>query len=338
MKAIIYPGDGQALTLATVADPTPGPGDLVIAVHRCGICGTDLHMTQGKPFQFPAGCIPGHEYAGEVVAIGAGVAGWAIGDRLTALPSNGCGRCIACDHGNLVLCRDAPGVMGGFAEYLKISAAVALKLPATLSLEDGALIEPLAVGRYGMRQVAIDANSRVLVLGGGSVALAAIWWARLFGAGRIVALSRAQRRADLALAMGADQFVGAGEGEGESIRAALGGPPTIVVECVGTAGMLARAIGHAGTLGHVISLGFCTDPDTLIPAVAATKGVTLHFPVGYALADFEAVARVYDAAHANPALMITSRCTLASVPDTFARLRGSHAETKVHVMPTAIGL
>lgn len=332
MKAAVYPGAGAALTIETLPDPTPGPGELVIAVHRCGICGTDLHMTQGKAFQFPAGCVPGHEYAGEVVAIGAGVEGWAIGDRMTALPSTGCGTCAACAHGNLVLCRDAPGVMGGFSEYLKVPAKVALKLPSSLSMEDGALIEPLAVGRYGMRQVRIDAQSRVLVLGGGTVALAAIWWSRAFGAGRIAALSRSERRADLALAMGADRFITAGDGDGERIREALGGAPTIVVECVGTPGMLTQATALCGTLGHVISLGFCTEPDAVIPAMAATKGVTMHFPVGYALSDFEAVARAYDCGHADPAQMVSSLCTLDELPAMFTHLRGANAETKVQVL------
>ena len=132
--------------------------------------------------------------------------------------------------------------------------------------------------------------------------------------------------------MGADRFVAAGEGEAETVRNALGGAPTIVVECVGTPGMLARALGLVGTLGQLVSLGFCTAPDAVVPAVAAMKGATLHFPVGYALADFEAVARVYDRAHADPALMVSSRCTLEAVPDMFARLRGDNAETKVHVL------
>lgn len=331
MRAIVYPGAGAPLVLERVPDPEPGPGELVIKVHRCGICGTDLHMTEGSGFEFPAGTVPGHEYAGEVVAIGKEVAGWAEGDRLTALPSTGCGNCAACAQGNLVLCRDAPGVMGGFADYLKVPAKVAVKLPSVLSLADGALIEPLAVGLYGMRQVVMDTNSRVLVLGGGSVALGAIWWARRLGAGRIIAASRSLRRAEMALAMGADAFVTFGENEATEIREALGGPPDIVVECVGTAGFLGKAVQHVASLGQVLSMGFCTVPDTLIPAVAATKGVTMRFPVGYALSDFERVARDIDRGHADPKMMISSVVALDDVPATFDRLRGPNAETKVQI-------
>src|SRR5665213_3270004 len=190
--------------------------------------------------------------------------------------------------------------MGGFAEYLKLPAGVAIKLPSTLSLADGALIEPMAVGLYGMRQVPIDSNSRILVLGGGSVALAAIWWARRLGAGRIVTASRSARRSEMALAMGADAFVAFGENDGPEIREALGGSPDIVVECIGASGFLAKAVQHVASMGQVLSMGFCTTPDALIPAIAASKGVTMRFPVGYALSDFERVARDLDRGHADP--------------------------------------
>lgn len=116
MKAAVYPGSGQPLSIENLPDPEPGPDDVVIKVQRCGICGTDLHMTQAHPFwQFAAGTVPGHEYAGEIVAVGSRVSNFKSGDRITALPSTGCGNCVACFQGNLSLCHNAPGVMGGFA-------------------------------------------------------------------------------------------------------------------------------------------------------------------------------------------------------------------------------
>src|SRR5262249_40733038 len=117
MKAAIYPGAGKAMVIEDVPDPTPGPDDVIIKVHRCGICGTDLHMTEGHQWQFSANTIPGHEYAGEIVEVGANVAGLRKGDLITALPSTGCGACEACRQGNFPLCHSAPGVMGGYAEY-----------------------------------------------------------------------------------------------------------------------------------------------------------------------------------------------------------------------------
>lgn len=329
MKAAVYPGGGAAMVIETLSDPEPGPGELLLRVHRCGICGTDLHMTEGHAWQFPAGTVPGHEYAGEVVALGKGVEHVRIGDRITALPSLSCGQCIAAEHGNNVLCQHRGGVLGGFAELMTVPVEVALKLPSALSLADGALIEPMAVGRYGVRLVGVRPGEPVLVLGAGSVALAAIWWLRRLGAGRIAVLARSQRRKALALAMGADAFLT----EGEGVVEVLGGAPTQVFECVGSPGFVAQAVGHCRTLGQVISLGFCTASESIIPAVAGYKGVSLHFPVGYSMADFVACADEFDKGHADPGTMVSSVRSLDALPATFAELREPNAETKVHIAP-----
>jgi 2-desacetyl-2-hydroxyethyl bacteriochlorophyllide A dehydrogenase len=332
MRAAIYPGAGQPLTIEDVTDPEPGPDDLIIKIHRCGICGTDLHMTEGHAFQFPAGSTPGHEFAGEVVAKGRDVTGWKSGDRLTALPSLGCGQCAACAHGNWTLCRNKQGGMGGFADYVRVAAPAAVRLPDSLSMADGALVEPLAVGLYGVRQAANISGARVLVLGAGTVALTAIWWARRLGAGRIAATSRSPRRGNMTLAMGADAFIAADEDEAAQINSALDGEADIVLECVGNPGFLAKAISHVRTLGEVISMGFCTAPDSLIPAMAAFKGATLKFPVGYALSDFERAVTELERGHADPKMLVTSTTSLADLADAFAALRQPHAETKVHMV------
>jgi len=333
MKAAVYPGAGKPLVLEDLPDPEPGPDDVVIAMRRCGICGTDLHRTEGHPWQFAPGTVPGHEYAGEVVAVGAKVTGIRTGDLITALPSTGCGQCEACHRGNLALCHNAPGVMGGFAEFVRIPASVAVKLPGTLSVADGALIEPLAVGLYATRMSRIQPGDRVLVLGAGSVALCAIYWARRLGAGRIVAMSRSVRRRHMALEMGAGAYVQYGENEIGEVLEALGGQPDIVFECVGKPGFVMKGIQHVRDFGQVVSLGFCTAPDQFVPAVAGFKGVSLQFPVGYSLKDFRYVADVMDAGHVDPKVLISSVVTLEQLPAAFEELRGDNDETKVQIAP-----
>ncbi|HEX4378023.1 MAG TPA: alcohol dehydrogenase catalytic domain-containing protein, partial [Steroidobacteraceae bacterium] len=210
MKAAIYPGQGRPIVIRDLPDPKPGPDDLIIKVARCGICGTDLTMTKGTgPWDFGADSQFGHEYAGEIVEVGANVRGRRIAEHISVLPSPACGHCAACrTHGNHVLCQDKPGTaMVGFAQFARVPANLATPLPATLSMADGALIEPLAISLYGVNFARIQPGDRVLVLGGGTVALYAIYWARRLGAGRIVAMSRSERRRDLSLAMGATSFI-----------------------------------------------------------------------------------------------------------------------------------
>ncbi|MBU6206883.1 MAG: alcohol dehydrogenase catalytic domain-containing protein, partial [Alphaproteobacteria bacterium] len=210
MRAAIYPGNGQTVRIETVPDPVPAPGELLIKVDRCGICGTDLSMTRGGRWDFGQNVQFGHEYAGTVIGYGKGVEGWREGDHIAVLPSVACGECRSCrSHGNNVLCASKPGnVMTGFAEYARVPTSVATRLPSVLSMADGALIEPLAISLYGVSLARIQPGNPVLVLGGGTVALYAIYWARRLGAGKIVAMSRSPRRKDLSLAMGADVFMG----------------------------------------------------------------------------------------------------------------------------------
>jgi (R,R)-butanediol dehydrogenase/meso-butanediol dehydrogenase/diacetyl reductase len=138
----------------------------------------------------------------------------------------------------------------------------------------------------------------------------------------------------MALAMGADAFIQSSADEIKEVAEALGGSPHIVFECVGASGLLPLAIQHAGVLGHVVSLGFCTAPDAIVPAVAGYKGVRLSFPVGYTLKDFEYVADTMLAGHADPKMLISSVTSLDKLPDVFESLRGPNAETKVHLSMT----
>jgi threonine dehydrogenase-like Zn-dependent dehydrogenase len=332
MKVAVYPGGGAPLRIETRPEPEPGPADVVIKVHRCGICGTDLHMTSGHGWDFPAGCVPGHEYSGEIVAVGKEVERYGIGDIVAGRLSIGCGHCAACTLGNVALCREMKSSMGGFAEYHRLPAHSAVKLPATFSPADGALVEPFAIGLYGVRTAMIQPGERVLILGAGTVALTTLFWARRLGAGRIVVASRSARRAEMALAMGADAFVETGEDEVQRVVAALGGPPDTVFECAGATGLLHQAIKHVRVLGQVVSLGFCTSPDPVIPGVAGFKGIRLSFPMGYTGRDFEYAADALLAGHADPKTIITRLVRLDALQDTFEMLREPNTDTKVHVM------
>jgi threonine dehydrogenase-like Zn-dependent dehydrogenase len=338
MKAAIYPGQGKPPVIEELPDPRPGPDDVIIKVHRCGICGTDLSMTRGTMWDFPAGGQFGHEFAGEIIEVGKNVSSLKVGEGIAVLPVIACGQCEAChSHGNNVLCANPVSGMVGFAELAKVATSVATKLPSTLSMADGALIEPLAVSLYGLKLAQIQPGDRVLVLGGGTVALYAIYWARRLGAGRIAAMSRSDRRKDLCLAMGADAFVAYGDDEVGEVIEALGGPPRFVFECVGAEGMLAKSVMHVAQFGKIVSLGFCTSPDPVLPAMASYKCASMQFAVGYTMNEFHYIAeqldrdRIQGGGRCDPKAIITSDIPLVDLPAMFDVLRGPNNETKVHV-------
>lgn len=339
MKAAIYPGAGKSIVIADLPEPQPGPDDVLIKVNRCGICGTDMSMTKGTGWDYGTNVQFGHEYAGEIIEVGKNVSNFSVGERIAVLPSVACGECSSCrSHGNNVLCRHSPSsAMKGFAELAVVPTSVATRLPSTLSMADGALIEPLAISLYGVQLAQIRPGDPILVLGGGTVALYAIYWARRLGAGRIVAMSRSSRRKDLALAMGADAFIPYGDNEIGEVIEVLGASPKFVFECVGAEGLLMKATMHVAQFGKIVSLGFCTSPDPVIPALASYKCAAMQFAVGYSMKEFLYIADQLDrdaitgAALPDIKQLITSDIALIDFPQMFNVLRGSNNETKVHV-------
>ena len=331
MRAAMFVGSGKPLEITTVDDPTPGPGEAVIATRRCGICGSDIHLTSGHGQGFSSGTLIGHEYTGQVVAVGRGVERLKIGDSVSAMPVAGCGRCRTCARGNVILCREKRSYVGGCADFTKIAEASAVVLPSRITPADGALVEPLAVGLHGVRRVSYPVGARILVIGAGAAGLATIFWAAKLGVGRIVVTSRSSHREMLALKFGASAFVESGPTAGEEIEEALGGPPDVVFECVGLPGLLDQAIERAAIGGAVVCMGFCTVPDAIVPATGLFKEVSVHFSMGYTLAEFQQAANCFDAGRIEPRVMVERTVTLEELPEAFEEQRAGSAAAKLHV-------
>lgn len=339
MRSAVFHSVGEPLVIETLPDPTPGSGDVVMKIHSCGICGSDLHMTDGHApgFAYPSGTIPGHEYAGEVVAVGSDVRDLRVGDRISALPFSGCGHCVACKSGRPSHCPEFRGVGSGFSEYVVVPERTSIKLPEALDFDDGALIEPMAVGLHGAAIAGIQPGAKVLVIGAGPIGLAATFFARKLGAGKVVVTANSTRRQALAMGMGADQFIVPEEGQPLAAAAAeaMGGPPDIVLECAGQVGCIDHAIQTVRTAGTVVVLGFCTTPDSFIPAIAVWKEINLRFSNTYTLGEFQHVAAVLASGSLEPRSMITQNVSLNEVPAMFEALRKPSGQCKVIINPWA---
>lgn len=340
MKAAVYQGSGKPLAIERIADPTPGSGQVVIRVQRCGICGSDLHMAEAHSFSFQPGDVPGHEFAGEVVALARGAEGLKVGDRVAVMPLLSCGTCQACLAGQPTGCaarrmHGAQGVRGGYAEYALADARWCLPLPNTLGFDDGALVEPLAVSLRAVQLSGIRAGDRVLVIGAGPIGIAAAYWARLSGAGRVAVSATSNRREAMARAVGADAFlIPAPERDlPRQATEALGGEADIVFDCAGMPGSLDGAVAAVRSGGVVCAPGVCWSPDSFTPMMAMIKEVALRFSFMYDRRQFETAIGALDSGRVEPRAMITEVVSLDQAPDTFEALKQRNNHCKVQIAP-----
>lgn len=333
MRVAVFNGAGKPVTIEDVADDPLGHGELRIEVGRCGMCGSDISMTSGSAFDYETGCRLGHETAGTVIELGRGVSDLKLGDRVAVMPRGYCGNCASCKAGRPLFCESGPVHFGGFAERLVVSQQSAFRFPAALCMAEGALVEPIACGRRALRMARFQPGDSLLVMGAGSMGLAAIYWARALGAGRIVVVTRTAARHDIALAMGADAAVATGSGDPGALARAMPQPPDLVIEATGKPGMLHAAVEHAKVGGAVISLGMCVAPDTVMPAFNAFKEVSLHFPVAYAVEDFVETIRAFDQGAIRPETMVSEVVELSDLPALMEEMRGEHSHQKVQVVP-----
>lgn len=338
MRAAIFQSPGKPIVIERFEPPQLGPDDVLVKVHRCGICGSDVSMTGDAPFTFAAGSF-GHEYSGEIVEVGHNVTWLRPSDRVACLPTTPCGICDGCSRGNPIFCNAPQSThdgrhYGGFADYAALPAAGAKLLPDWLSYSDGALVEPMACGLHALNMAAMAPGANILVLGAGSMAMSTVYWARRLGAGRIVVASRSAYRRDIAQAIGADAFHSFVEDAPAALPELLGAPPDIVVECVGKSGMLNMAIDQVRVQGFIVSLGMCQHVEPLMPAACTFKEARLLFPVGYTVDEFVATARAFDADRVHPDLLVSDIIALEALPAVLDELRaGQRQSLKIHVNP-----
>lgn len=252
MKASRFLGNK---TFAVTDLPTPhaGPGELVLRNQVCGVCGTDVHIYHGEPGSADVNppVVLGHEYSGEVVEVGEGVTGFAVGDHVTVDPNIYCGHCAYCQNGKKQLCpsMEAIGVTrdGGFAQYSRIPASQAFKLEPTVPWEAAAMAEPLACCLHGIDLAGIQVGDKVCVVGGGAIGLLMVQLAKLSGASQIVLSEPNEKRRQVGLQVGANAALDPTRPDAqEAFAQVLGGGANVVIECVGNVPAVKSAFQFAG--------------------------------------------------------------------------------------------
>jgi (R,R)-butanediol dehydrogenase / meso-butanediol dehydrogenase / diacetyl reductase len=327
MRAAVMQGLHEPLTIETLPDPTPGEGEVVVKVGRCGICGSDLHMTEDPAYGKRAGDVLGHEFAGEVVALGKGAEGLALGDLVSVIPLQSCGHCASCKSGEVAWCDKFGLQAGGYAEYAITRSNQCVKLPASASIADGAIIEPLAVALHGVNMSGLKAGDKVLIIGAGPIGLAVAFWARRAGASEVVVQDISDFQQDRAIAMGATGFAISAHDP------LIDGKADIVFECVGIPGLIEQAVGQVRNRGTILLLGLCTKPDTLNTFAMLSKEVRLITSAFFTRGEYEAALDVLNAGAAEPRLLVTDTISLADTPKRFEALRTRSHDCKILINP-----
>ena len=333
MKAVAFQGLHRPLAFETLPDPTPDAGQVVVKVGRCGICGSDLHMTEDAAYGCKHGDVLGHEFAGEVVDLGREVEGLKRGDLVSVIPLMSCGDCEHCRKGEVQWCERFGLQGGGYAEFALTRPNQCVKLPGGVSFADGAIVEPLAVALHGVNLAGLKAGDTVLVLGAGPIGLAVAFWARRMGAARVAVQDIAEFQRQRALDMGADLFVVDQADPVGSAERALGGRADVVFECVGIPGLIDQAVRQVRNRGTILLLGLCTRPDTFNSFAMLQKEVRLVTSAFFTRQEYEAALDALNAGAIEPRLLVTDTISLAETPEVFESLKQRSGQCKVLIAP-----
>ena len=265
MKAAYYEAVHE-IDVREAPDPEPGPEDVLIRVHSCGICGTDQHIFDGD-VGGPLPLIGGHELAGEVVSVGAEVPDdFPVGGRVAVEPNISCGSCFYCQRGQVNHCLrwSAIGVTrdGGFADYV-VAPATNVYRVGEMDYEVAAFIEPLSCVVYGLKRLEIPLGANVLIYGAGPIGLLMLQLVRHGGASEIAVVDLKQDKLDLAGTLGATITVAAGPSADPALREALPLGFDVVIDCTGVPSVVEHTFTHVRNNGKLLFFGV-NPPDARI--------------------------------------------------------------------------
>lgn len=332
MRAAVFRGV-RRMPVERVPDPVAGPGDIVLDVRACGVCGSDLHAYASGKFAGGAGQIMGHEFAGEVRTVGSEVRDIAVGDRVTAVPIQPCGSCVRCraDLGHLCAVWNtrsiAFGLPGGFAERVRVPDAVlggnVHRLPDALSYEAGALVEPLAVAVHAVRQADLGAARSAVVLGLGTIGLHIAQVLAARGVTRIVGVDRSALRRTAAEGLGLTVADDAAALDEDAYDLAF--------EVTGAAPLLRHAARLVRPRGTVVVVALYENPGEFDANVLVHKEVTMRGTAMVTADDFRTSVGLLSADPAAAAALVTHRLPLDGIAEAFETQLDPAATIKVMI-------
>lgn len=313
MKALRWYGR-KDLRYEDIPEPSPALGQLKIKVSLVGICGTDMTEYAHGPVMIPAAKVPltmGHEFVGHVVALGDGVEGFNIGDRVSGVGYWYCGECYCCKQGfyNTCVNQGFTGLLteGCMAEYFVIPAYACYQVPEMVSDEAAAMVEPLAVALHAVHQGEVRVGDTVAVIGDGTIGLCVLLAARVAGASAVYLISKHQGRGELGRKMGASAVIYLNNGDPvqqlEKLTDGIGAD--VVLECVGKPDTPQLALNLTRRHGTAVIVGVFAKPglidfNTLMFTERTMVGNSIYIDEGKTAIELMADGRI------DPTPLITS--------------------------------
>lgn len=334
MRAIVKDSRASGLTVTEVPTPSAGPGEVLIAVRHAGVCGTDLHIADWDAWaqgRVRPPLVIGHEFAGEIVAVGEGVTELAVGELVTAEGHLTCGHCLQCRTGHAHICRNTRiiGVDrdGAFAQFIAMPANNVLTLNG-IPTEIGAIMDPMGNAFHTVLTADVPGNT-VLVVGCGPIGCFAVGIARAAGAARVIASDVNPRRLELARAMGSHVTVNAATQDVvATVQAETGGEGVdVVCEMSGVPSALHQAFAGVRMGGRVQLLGI---PKGEVPVDFASeiifKGITVYGVIGRKMYEtWHQMRRFLGTGLLDPRPVITHRFPLDCIDDALTTIRSGDA-------------
>jgi L-iditol 2-dehydrogenase len=293
----------EDVSLQHIGKPQPGPHEVVVKIHFAGICGTDMKIFDGHYPSYKQPLVLGHEFSGQVEAVGAEVEDIAIGTNVVARTIySSCGNCESCIKGRQSLCTKKTRIGfdhdGVFAEYVKVHKDQIHILPKEIDLITAALIEPFTVVVHALNPITIKPSDVVLIIGPGPIGLMSVLLSKAYGATVVVAgLEQDQKRLNLAQKMGADLALVSDQENSEAALMELtdGQGPNIVLECSGTGGGVNQGLELCRRGGQYVQIGTRNTPITVDFMKIAYKEIKVTGSIGHSKLDWENSLRILQA-------------------------------------------
>ena len=319
------------IEIDSVETPVPSAEQVLIRIMRIGVCGSDIHVWHGKHPYTSYPVVQGHEVAGEIAALGAGVSGFSVGDRVTVMPQVTCGQCYPCRHGKYHIC-DSLKVMGfqttGTAsEYFAADAAKVLRLPPDMGFEHGAMIEPLAVAVHALSRAGDVSGMKVAVLGGGPIGNLVAQTACALGADDVILMEVNPFRLELAGQCGIPHPV---DTRTMSLKDAIDeyfGPDgaDLILECVGSGRLIGQAVSCARKGSDIIVVGVYGETPSVDLGLVQDKELRLIGTLMYQERDYIRAIEMAPQIKLGP--LITHRFSLSEYADAYKAIETNGDKT-----------